>query len=259
MCTNASAARRWRSASVNPPAATAASTASYVAGEVTMATLGWFLAAARTIDGPADVDLLDALVGAGARGDGLGEGVEVAHHEVERLDAELLELRHVGLEAAVGEDPGVHARVQRLDPAVEALGEAGEVLHLGDGQAERLDERGGPAGGDELDAGRVQAADQVVETGLVVDGDERALDRRSGRRCVSGVGDTGLLGCERVRGHPGVRCSRASLPGGGPPAPVVWRQTTEQRRRCEPGGPPPRSPRGRCGPRRRRASRARRS
>ena len=52
VCTNASAARRCRSASVNPPAATAASTASYVAGEVTMATLGWFLAAARTIDGP---------------------------------------------------------------------------------------------------------------------------------------------------------------------------------------------------------------
>ena len=30
--------------------------------------------------------------------------------------------------AAVGEDPGVHARVQGLDPTVEALGEPGEVL-----------------------------------------------------------------------------------------------------------------------------------
>ena len=35
----------------------------------------------------ADVDLLDALVGAGAGGDGLGERVEVHHDEVERRDA----------------------------------------------------------------------------------------------------------------------------------------------------------------------------
>ena len=52
VCTNASAARRWRSARVNPPAATAASTSAYRSGEVTIATDGWFLAAARTIDGP---------------------------------------------------------------------------------------------------------------------------------------------------------------------------------------------------------------
>ena len=38
--------------SVNPPSATAASTSAYWSGEVTTATLGWFFAAARTIDGP---------------------------------------------------------------------------------------------------------------------------------------------------------------------------------------------------------------
>ncbi len=52
VCTNASAASRCRSARVNPPAATAASTSAYRSGEVTIATDGWFLAAARTIDGP---------------------------------------------------------------------------------------------------------------------------------------------------------------------------------------------------------------
>ena len=52
MCTNASAASACRSARVNPPAPTAASTSSYRPGEVTIATDGWFLAAARTIEGP---------------------------------------------------------------------------------------------------------------------------------------------------------------------------------------------------------------
>jgi hypothetical protein len=52
VCTNASAARRCRWASVKPPPRTASSASSYWAGEVTIATDGWFLAAARTIDGP---------------------------------------------------------------------------------------------------------------------------------------------------------------------------------------------------------------
>ena len=71
----------------------------------------------------------------------------------------------------------MHPRVQRLDPAVEALGEAGQVLDLGDREAEPVDQRGRAAGRDERDAGVVQAADQVLEAGLVVDRDERAPDR----------------------------------------------------------------------------------
>ena len=93
-------------------------------GEVTTATDGWFFAAARTIDGPpmsicsthSSCDAPEATV--------CGERVEVHHDEVERLDAELRELLLVGLEPEVGEDAGVHPRVQGLDPAVEALGEA---------------------------------------------------------------------------------------------------------------------------------------
>ncbi len=52
MCTNASAASRCRCASVNPPPRTASSTEPYAVGLVTMATLAWFLAAARTMVGP---------------------------------------------------------------------------------------------------------------------------------------------------------------------------------------------------------------
>jgi hypothetical protein len=50
--TNAAAANVMRAPSVNPPAPVAARTSAYCSGEVTMATDGWFLAAARTIDGP---------------------------------------------------------------------------------------------------------------------------------------------------------------------------------------------------------------
>ena len=37
---------------MKPPAPTAATTSAYRAGSTTTATLGWFFAAARTIDGP---------------------------------------------------------------------------------------------------------------------------------------------------------------------------------------------------------------
>ena len=136
-----------------------------------MATLGWFLAAARTID-----DLLDAVVDAGARRHGRGERVEVHHDEVERLDAELLDLGDVLGQPTVGQDAGVHARVKRLHPAVEALREAGEVLNLGHGEAELRDQLSGTAGGDQFDADLMQAADEIFEPGLVENGDQRAAD-----------------------------------------------------------------------------------
>jgi hypothetical protein len=126
--------------------------------------------------GAADVDLLDALVRRRARGDGLRERVQVGDDQVERLHAEVGELGHVGLQPAVGEDARVHLGVQGLDPAVQALGEPGEVLDLRHRDAELLDQRGRAARRDQLDAGVVQAAGQVLETGLVVDGHERTLD-----------------------------------------------------------------------------------
>lgn len=52
----------------------------------------------------ADVDLLDAFVGGGATGHGLGERVEVHHHQFERLDPEFGQLVGVLLLAQVGQD-----------------------------------------------------------------------------------------------------------------------------------------------------------
>ena len=146
-------------------------------GLVTMATEGWFLAAARTIDGPPMSICSTHSSGVAPESDGLAERVEVGDHEVERLDAQLVELLDVGLQAAVGEDAGVHLRVQRLDPAVEALREAGQLLDLGDRDAEPLDQRGRAAGRDQRHARLVQAAGELFEPGLVVDRDQRPRDR----------------------------------------------------------------------------------
>ena len=57
--------------------------------------------------GPADVDLLDALVETGAGGGCPLEGVEVAHHQVEGGDAQVGQLGSVAGFALVGQDPGV--------------------------------------------------------------------------------------------------------------------------------------------------------
>ena len=184
--------------------------------------------------GAADVDLLDALVGAGPRGHGGGERVEVDHDQLERLDPEVGELGDVVGLAGVGEDAGVHPRVQRLDPALEALGEAGEVLDLGHRQAERLDERGRATGRDQGDAGLVQAADELLEAGLVVDGDEGAADGSDVLRRAGG-GDGGhAMGSLRVgsgsSGAPRRAMPRPRLPGGDPPSPVVAPESSGGRR-----------------------------
>ena len=124
----------------------------------------------------ADVDLLDALVGRRARGHGLGERVEVDHDQVERRDAELVELGDVLGLAPVGQDPRVHGGVQRLHPAVEALGEAGDLLDRRDRDAGVGDPARGRAGAHQLDAGGGEPGGQLLDAGLVVDAQQRAAD-----------------------------------------------------------------------------------
>ncbi len=151
----------------------------------------------------ADVDLLDALVGGGARGDGGLERVEVHHDQVEGLDAQLGQLRAVRLQAQVGEDAGVHAGVQGLHPAVEALGEAGELGDLGHRDAGGGDPAGRRTGRDELDPGGVQALCQLLQAGLVVDADQGPTDRAD----VLGDGGRGAGG----GAHAGIRTFRSSM------------------------------------------------
>ena len=162
--------------------------------------------------GTADVDLLHAGVERGTGGHGGGERVEVDHHEVDRGDAELGQLGEVVGLAAVGEDAGVDAGVKGLDPALEALGEAGHLLHAGDRQSRLRDGGSGGAGGDDLDAGLDERAGEVHQAGLVVDGDEGAVhgDDVGVDQALGGdVGGGNRLGGGLGGGHgglpPGVR------------------------------------------------------
>ena len=122
--------------------------------------------------------------------------------------------------------PGVHLGVQGLHPPVEALGEAGEVLDLGDRDPGVGDPGGGRAGGHQRDPGVVQAAGELLQTGLVVDGDQGPRGpggARRGRQSMA-VMDTPHLPMRAPR-----RSMRStSLPGGGPPAPVVCPQANSE-------------------------------
>src|SRR6201996_6866649 len=77
----------------------------------------------------------------------------------------------------VREQASVHARVQGLDAAVKGLGETGEVLDLGDGNARLFDRPGRAAGRDDLRAGLVQGFSELGQAGLVVDAEQGAPDR----------------------------------------------------------------------------------
>ena len=131
--------------------------------------------------GAADVDLLDAVVDPGSGGHRLLERVEVHDDQLEREDAEVLELLPMGVLAQVGEQPAVDVRVERLHPAVERLGEARDIADRSDGYAGGSDGAGGGPRRDDLDAGEREAACQLLEPGLVVHRDEGASHRTAGR------------------------------------------------------------------------------
>jgi hypothetical protein len=76
---------------------------------------------------PADVDLLDAGLAPGARLHGLAEGIEIAHHQIDRRDPVRRHGRLIGLQGAAAQDPAVDLGVQGLDPAVHDLREPGVV------------------------------------------------------------------------------------------------------------------------------------
>ena len=113
----------------------------------------------------------------GAGGDRLAERVQVHHDEVERLDAEFLERGGVFGFAKVGEQPGVHARVQGLDAAVEHLGKTGQLLHRRHRNTGARNGFGGGTGGDDRDARVVQTLGEFGQPGLVVDADQRPSNR----------------------------------------------------------------------------------
>mmetsp|Transcript_1941 Transcript_1941/g.3328 ORF Transcript_1941/g.3328 Transcript_1941/m.3328 type:complete len:578 (-) Transcript_1941:183-1916(-) len=120
--------------------------------------------------GPADVDLLDAVLEGGAAVDGLLEGVEVAHHDVDGPDLVLLQRGHVLGVPPLGQDAAVHHRVQRLHAPVQHLREPGDLIHLGDGDAGRGDGLGAATRGHHLVPELREALCQLREAGLVEHG-----------------------------------------------------------------------------------------
>ena len=138
--------------------------------------------------GPADVDLLDELVerDAGPLGS-RRERVEVDDDELERGDRGGDQLLAMVGEAAVGEDPGVDPRMERLHPAVEHLGEARHRGDVRDGEARLAEGSRGAAGRDELEAVPDEAPGERRQAGLVGDREEGAAwdgQRRVRRRRV---------------------------------------------------------------------------
>ena len=109
--------------------------------------------------------------------DRLAERIQVHHDQVERLDAEFLERGGVFGLAKVGEQPGVHARVQGLDATVEHLGKAGQLLHRCHRNTGARNGFGGRTGRHDRDARVVQTLGEFGEPGLVVDADQRPSDR----------------------------------------------------------------------------------
>ena len=77
--------------------------------------------------GSADVDILDALLEAGAFVDGRLEGIEVDHQEIDRRDAMRLHRLRMLFIVADREQAAMHFRMQRLDAAVHHLGKTGQL------------------------------------------------------------------------------------------------------------------------------------
>ncbi len=116
----------------------------------------------------ADVDLLDQRV-EGRVGvlSGLGEGVKVHDHEIDRGDAVAGDRLEVVRAGPPRQDAGVDGRVQGLDPPVHHLGKAGHVGDANDGQPGGRQGRGGAAGRDEFDPEGSQAPAKLNQSGLV--------------------------------------------------------------------------------------------
>ena len=75
------------------------------------------------------------------------------------------------LDAAAFEDLRIRFNAVH-DWAVQHLGEAGHLGHLGDGQAGVLQQPGGAAGGQQVDAQGHQRGGEVGDAGLVGYGDQ---------------------------------------------------------------------------------------
>ena len=186
----------------------------------------------------ADVDHLDRLfLGRPDPRRKRREWIEVDADDLERLDLLVGELLEVVFAIALGEDARVDCRVERLDAAAQHLRCTRHVLDLGDRQPLLCKELRGAAGRDELEPELVQAAREVVDAFLLVDGDQGAghssLTTRGSRRCSTAWMRSSSVAC----GSSGDRLLREHRPGVEPFVDVVHGHSGRDR-------PRPRSRRG---------------
>ena len=148
--------------------------------------------------GPANVDLLDDGVALRPRSGRLDERVQVDDHEIEGRHSELGELSFVRFEPQVGKNARVNLRVQRLDAAVEGLGESGDGRDLGYRMPGRRDRRRRRACRYHLDAAGGEGSSELKQPRLIAHRDEGAAHRHGVAVAVEG-------GVVRGAGHEGLQ------------------------------------------------------
>jgi len=121
----------------------------------------------------ADVDLRDGFVVLRPRRHRGLKGVQVDDHHVKVLPA-TLDHGGVVFRCVLREDAGQDTGVQGLEPAVQALGHARDLLDVGHHHSFLAQGRGRAAGGDDLPAERCQSLGEVDDSVLVRDTDENA-------------------------------------------------------------------------------------
>ena len=124
----------------------------------------------------ADVDILDPVLERGASAQRSLERVEIDDQEIDRRDVVGDHRRLMGRLGADREQAAMHARMQRLEPPVHHLGEAGDLRHVDDRKAGAAQRRRGAAGREELDPAFGERAREIDEARLVGNGKERPPD-----------------------------------------------------------------------------------
>src|SRR5208282_1510497 len=109
-----------------------------------------------------NVDVLDEFFELYSRlGGGFLEGIEIDDHHVDWNDAVFGDRGHMFGIVAPMQNAAVNFRVQRLDSAVEHLGESGELGNVFDRNARVAQKFGSAAGRDEFDAERGKFAGEI--------------------------------------------------------------------------------------------------
>src|SRR5882762_3964996 len=123
---------------------------------------------------PANVDVLDALLEAGALIDDRLERIEIDHQKIDRRDAvRLHRVRMFGV-AADRQQSAMHFGMKGLDPSVHHFRKSGQFRYIRDLQARGGNRLGGAAGGDEIDAVAGQRAGEFDQSGFIRDGQQSA-------------------------------------------------------------------------------------